>query len=57
MPAKSRKQQQWAGAELARRREGKKPQSDISTESLTDFAETKTKKLPTRVKKGSKSSY
>jgi hypothetical protein len=58
-PARSKKQQQWAGAELARRRSGKAPKSDISTESLTEFAETKHKGLPTKVKgkKGSKAPY
>jgi Protein of unknwon function (DUF3008) len=59
MPAKAKAQQKFMGAELARKRAGKETQTDMSTEQLTDFAATKTKKLPEKVKakKGSKTSY
>lgn len=58
MPAKSKKQQQAAGAELRRRRRGVKRQKNAtrpfgsaSLKDLKDFAGTKTAKLPTRKKK------
>ena len=54
MPAKSISQQQWAGAELARRRAGKKKKADISTEALEEFAATKHADLPKKVKKAKK---
>lgn len=54
MPAKSKKQQQFFGAELQRAREGKKTHTGLSAEKLTEFAATTTSKLPTRVKKGKK---
>lgn len=54
MPSKSKAQQGFFGAELQRKREGKKTRTGLSEESLSDFASTKTKGLPTRVKKGAK---
>lgn len=56
MPATSKSQQRWAGAELARTRAGKETQTGMSEASLEDFAGTKTKQLPEKVKakKGSK---
>jgi hypothetical protein len=59
MPAKSKAQQKFMGAELARKRAGKETQTGMSEASLEDFAGTKTKKLPEKVKakKGSKTSY
>lgn len=54
MPAVSKKQQQFMGAELARKRAGKKTQTGMSAQQLEDFAGTKRKGLPTRAK-GSKS--
>lgn len=59
MPAKSKAQQRFMGAELARKRAGKATETDLSEASLEDFAATKTKKLPEKVKpkKGSKTSY
>lgn len=58
MPAKSKAQQRWAGAELARTRAGHETDTEMSTAQLKDFAGTKTKKLPEKVKpkKGSKAS-
>lgn len=50
MPSKSKKQQQFFGAELQRAREGKKTQTGLSEETLTDFASTKTRGLPTKAK-------
>jgi hypothetical protein len=59
MPSKSKSQQRFFGAELARKREGKKTETGLSEEQLTDFAATKAKKLPEKVKprKSSKASY
>ena len=59
MPAKSKSQQRFMGADLARKRAGKETQTDMSEARLEDFAATKTKKLPEKVKpkKGSKTSY
>lgn len=50
MPAVSKKQQQFMGAELARKRAGKKTQTGMSAQQLEDFASTKRKGLPTRAK-------
>ncbi len=45
MPAKSEKQRRFMGAELARKRAGKKPQTGMSEKDLKDFAsKKKTKK-------------
>jgi hypothetical protein len=59
MPAKSKAQQRFMGAELARKRAGKETDTEMSTAQLEDFAATKTKKLPEKVKprKSSKASY
>jgi len=59
MPAKSKAQQRFMGAELARKRAGKETKTDMSAAQLEDFAATKTKKLPEKVKakKGSKTQY
>lgn len=51
MPAKSKAQQRFMGAELARKRAGKKGRTDMSEKSLKDFASTKRKGLPVRVRK------
>ena len=48
MPSVSRKQQAFMGAELARKRAGKKTKTGMSSSQLSDFASTKTKGLPTR---------
>lgn len=60
MPAKSKAQQRFMGAELKRKREGKETQTDMSATQLEDFASTKTKKLPEKVKakkRGSRARY
>jgi len=51
MPAKSKKQQQFMGAELARKRAGKKTRTDMSEKQLEEFASTKHKGLPKKKKK------
>jgi hypothetical protein len=38
MPAKSEKQRKFMGAELQRKREGKKTQTGMSEKQLEDFA-------------------
>lgn len=38
MPAKTEKQRKFMGAELARKRGGKKTQTDMSESQLEDFA-------------------
>lgn len=50
MPAKSKKQQMFMGAELARKREGKGTQTGMSEAQLEEFAETKRKGLPMQAK-------
>lgn len=50
MPAVSKKQQMFMGAELARKRAGKKTVTGMSKEELKEFAETKRKGLPLRKK-------
>jgi len=54
MPSVSKKQQQFMGAELARKRKGKKTKTKMSESQLEDFASTKRSKLPTRASKKSK---
>ena len=49
-PAKSMKQQGLMGADLARLRAGKKTRTGMSEAQLEEYAGTKTKNLPTRVK-------
>lgn len=48
MPAKSKVQQMFMGAELARKRAGKKTKTKMTEQQLKEFAETKRKNLPTR---------
>ena len=50
MPAKSQAQQKFMGAELARKREGKKTKTGMSSTQLEDYAATKRKGLPKKVK-------
>jgi len=50
-PARSRKQQQFFGAELRRKRAGKRTRTKMSERELEEFAGTKTKNLPVRKKK------
>jgi len=47
-PAVSRKQQKMMGAELARKRAGKKTKTKMSEEKLEEYASTKRKTLPTK---------
>ena len=51
MPAKSRKQQQFMGAELARKRAGKRTRTKMSEKQLEEYAGTKHKGLPKRKKR------
>lgn len=51
MPAKSTAQQQMMGAELARKRAGLSTRTGMSEEQLRDFAGTKHKGLPKKVKR------
>ena len=46
MPAVSRKQQMFMGAELARKRAGKKTKTKMTEAQLREFAATKRAKLP-----------
>ena len=46
MPAKSKKQQMFMGAELARKRAGQKTTTGMSEGQLKDFASTARKGLP-----------
>ncbi len=55
MPSVSKAQQRLMGAELARRRAGKKTKTKMSEKQLEDFASTRRKGLPTRKKTKSKS--
>lgn len=50
MPAKSKKQQQFMGAELARKRAGKATTTGMTESQLEEFASTPTKGLPVRKK-------
>jgi len=52
MPAKSKAQQELMGADLERARKGQKTRTGMTTSQLEDFARTKRKGLPQRVKKG-----
>lgn len=51
MPAVSKAQQRFMGAELARKRAGKKTKTGMSEKSLKEFASTKRTSLPSRVRK------
>ena len=44
MPAKSKAQQRFMGAELERRRAGKKTRTKMTTKQLSEFASKKKKK-------------
>lgn len=50
MPAKSKKQQKFTGAELARKRAGKKTKTSMTETQLEEFASAKRKGLPRRAK-------
>ena len=50
MPAKSKKQQMFMGAELSRKRAGKKTRTGMSEKQLREFAHTKRKGLPKKKK-------
>jgi len=50
-PAVSKRQARFMGAELARKRAGKKTVTGMSEKQLKEFARTKRKKLPVRKKK------
>ena len=51
MPAKSKAQQRFMGAELARKRAGKKTKTGMSAKQLEEFASTSRKGLPKKVKR------
>lgn len=51
MPSTSKKQQKFMGAELARKRKGKKTRTHMTEAQMEEFASTKHKGLPTRKKK------
>ena len=51
MPAVSKKQQKFMGAELSRKRAGKKTKTKMSEKQLEEFAHTKRKGLPKKKKK------
>jgi len=51
MPAKSKKQQRFMGAELERKRAGLKTKTGMSEKQVKEFASTKRKGLPAKVKK------
>ena len=51
MPAVSKKQQMFMGAELERKRAGKKTKTKMSETQLEEFAHTKRKGLPKQAKK------
>ena len=53
-PAKSKAQQRFFGAELKRKRAGKKTKTAMSEKQLEEFASTKRKKLPLRKNAGRK---
>jgi hypothetical protein len=55
MPAVSKAQQRFMGADLARARAGKKTRTGMSAKKLKEFAGTKLKGLPARVRKVSSS--
>ena len=53
-PAVSKRQQQFFGAELARKRAGKKTKTKMTEKQLREFASTKTKGLPKKRRKNDK---
>lgn len=50
MPAQSQAQQQMMAADLARKEKGEKTRTGMSESDLREFAETKRKGLPKRIK-------
>jgi hypothetical protein len=50
MPSKSQAQQKFFGAELSRKRAGKKGKTDMSEEEVAEFASTPHKGLPKKAK-------
>lgn len=54
MPARSKAQQRFMGAELSRARRGKKTRTGMSQRQLRKFAKTKHKGLPARVRRKKK---
>ena len=50
-PAVSKKQQRFMGAELQRKRAGKRTKTKMTEKQLEDFAGTKRKGLPARKRK------
>ena len=51
MPAKSKRQQKFMGAELQRKREGKATTTGMSERQLKEYASTPRKGLPAKVRK------
>ena len=51
MPATTKAQRRFMGAELRRKRQGKKTRTNMSAKQLKEFAETPDKGLPRRKKK------
>ena len=51
MPAKSKKQRRFMGAELARKRKGKRTRTKMSAKQLKEYAGTSEKGLPVRKRK------
>ena len=51
MPAVSKKQQRFLGAELARKRAGKRTRTGMTEGQLEEYASTPTKRLPLRAPK------
>ena len=51
MPAVSKKQQMFMGAELARKRAGKKTKTKMTEKQLKEYAGTKRSKLPSKAPK------
>ena len=44
MPSSTSKQQRWAGSQLAKKRAGKKTDTDMTESQLSDFAKSRKKK-------------
>jgi hypothetical protein len=55
MPAESEAQRRWAGAELARKRAGKRTESGMSEGQLRDFARKSTKPSSRSKRRGRRS--
>lgn len=54
MPAKSKKQQQFMGAELRRKRQGKRTRTGMSEGQLHEYASTPRRGLPRKAKRRKK---